>query len=118
MSIPTCALDTEGMRAQRERYAALGDDVRRIEREPEAAVVEFRERFDRATLEAALAVERACCPFFVFAFDEETRRLRVTVSEREQVPALDALMHALRVRRVPDGGAAERAASPRSDRPA
>lgn len=93
--IPTCALDDEAMRAQRERYARLGDDVRRIEREPTAVVVEFREAFDREALEDALAVERSCCPFFVFDFDEATRCLRTTVRENEQLPALDAMMHSL-----------------------
>jgi hypothetical protein len=83
------------MRAQRERYAALGGDVSRIEREPEAVVVDFHEGFDRETLAEALAVERACCPFFLFDFDEERRRLRTTVREREQLPALDAMMSAL-----------------------
>jgi hypothetical protein len=93
--IPTCALDAEGVRAQHDRYARLGPDVRRIEREPEAVVVEFRDRFDRQTLEEALAVELACCPFFLFEFDEDARRLRTTVREREQLPALDAMTYAL-----------------------
>ena len=93
-AIPTCALDEEGVRAQRERYARLAHDVTRIAREPEAMIVEFREDFDRATLEEALAVERQCCPFFLFDLDEHARRLRTTVRERDQLPALDALAHA------------------------
>src|SRR6184192_2248565 len=86
--IPTCALDEEGMRAQHARFARLGDDVRRIDREPRAVVVEFREGFDQQTLEEALAVERACCPFFQFDFDEDALRLRTTVRESEQLPSL------------------------------
>ena len=93
--IPTCALDQEGMEAQRGRYARLAPDVKRMDREPEAVLIEFRENFDRDTLEEALAVERACCPFFLFDFDETARLLRTTVREPDQLPALDAMAHAL-----------------------
>jgi hypothetical protein len=94
-AIPTCVLDEEGRSAQRDRYARLAPDVKRLEREPEAVVIEFREDFDRQTLDEALAVERACCPFFLFDFDDEARRLRTTVRERDQLPALDAMAYAL-----------------------
>jgi hypothetical protein len=70
--------------------------VTSLEREPEAVLVEFREDFDRDTLEQTLDVERECCPFFQFAFDESRRRLRVTVRESDQLPALDAMAYALR----------------------
>src|SRR5437763_12548119 len=93
--IPTCALDEEGVQAQRARYMRLGRDVRRIRREPDAVVVEFSEGLDRNTLEDALAVERACCPFFLFEFDVDALRLRTTVRDREQLPALDAIQYAL-----------------------
>jgi hypothetical protein len=93
--IPTCALDQEGMEAQRGRYARLAPDVKRLEREPDALLIEFHEHFDRETLDEALAVERACCPFFLFDFDEIARRLRTTVREPDQLPALDAMAHAL-----------------------
>src|ERR671935_216798 len=81
--IPTCALDEAGLVAQRDRYARLAPDVMGVEREPEALLIEFREGFDRPLLEEALAVERECCPFFVFDFDENARRLRATVRDRE-----------------------------------
>ena len=93
--IPTCALDEQGVETQRDRYARLATDVDRLEREPEAVLIEFREGFDRRLLEEALAVERECCPFFRFQFDDKGRRLRATVREREQLPALDAMAHAL-----------------------
>ena len=70
-AIPTCALDEEGTVAQRARYAQLACDVKRLERTGDAVVIEFHDRFDRETLEETLAVERACCPFFLFRFDEE-----------------------------------------------
>jgi|SRR5437016_9912902 len=93
--IPTCALDEAGMREQRARYARLAPSVTRVQREPEAVLIEFDQDFDRETLDAALAVERECCPFFRFAFDERRRRLRATVAEPDMLPALDAMAHAL-----------------------
>jgi hypothetical protein len=98
--IPSCALDEGGVRDQHARYVRLAPSVARLRREPEALLIEFREGFDREALDAALAVERACCPFFQFEFDEPKRRLRTTVREAEQLPALDAMAQAL--------GAAER----------
>ena len=74
--IPTCALDGAGMSEQRARYARLARSVTRLQREPEAVLIEFDQDFDRGTLDEALAVERACCPFFRFAFDQQRRRLR------------------------------------------
>jgi hypothetical protein len=93
--IPTCALDQGGMREQRARYARLASSVTRVQREPEAVLVEFDPDFDRQALDRALAVERECCPLFRFAFDEQERRLRATVAESEQLSALDAVAHAL-----------------------
>jgi len=94
--IPSCGLDEAGLREQHDRYARLAPSVTRMEREPEAVSIEFAEGFDRGALERTLAVERACCPFFRFEFDESARRLRATVREPEQLPALDAMEDALR----------------------
>jgi hypothetical protein len=94
-AIPTCALDQEGIAAQRARYTRLSADVERLKREREAILIEFREGFDRRILDEALAVERACCPFFLFDFDDGSRRLRATVREPDQLPALEALAYAL-----------------------
>jgi hypothetical protein len=104
-AIPSCALDDVGVREQRARYAGLAPSVTRLEREAEAVLIEFREGFDRETLEQALAVERACCPFFEFELNDSERRLRVTVREAEQLPALDAIAQALV---VPRGSAGPR----------
>jgi len=93
--VPSCALDAAGVDDQRNRYALLAPSVARLAREPEALIIEFREGFDRETLEQALAVERICCPFFNFDFDEAERRLRTTVRDHDQLPALEALAHAL-----------------------
>jgi hypothetical protein len=93
--IPTCALDEAGVREQRARYARLAPGVARVVREPEAVLIWFHGGFDRETLDQALAVERECCPFFQFEFDDSERRLRVTVREADQLPALDAMAHAV-----------------------
>jgi hypothetical protein len=93
--IPTCALDEAGMSEQRARYARLAPSVTRLQREPEAVLIEFDQAFDRQALDEALAVERECCPFFQFAFDEQRRLLRATVAEIEQLPALDVIADAL-----------------------
>ena len=93
--IPSCELGEAGLREQRTRYSRLARSVKRLEREPEAVLVEFDEGLDQGTLDEALAVERRCCPFFVFDFDESERRLRTSVRDSEQLPALDAVAHAL-----------------------
>jgi hypothetical protein len=93
--VPSCALTEDGMREQRDRYARLGRDTRSVERQGGALTIEFEEGFDRAALDEALAVERECCPFFRFAYDDGARRLVVTVREPEQLPALDAIAYAV-----------------------
>ena len=95
--IPSCALDEAGVREQRARYAHLAPAVIGLKREVEAVSIEFREDFDRRTLDQALEVERACCPFFQFELDESSRRLRITVRERDRLDALDALAYAFGV---------------------
>lgn len=94
-AIPSCALDADGVAAQRERQRRLGPGVRALSREPGAVIVEFAAGFDREALAEMVAVEERCCPFFAFAFDEATRRLSVTVKEPEMLPALDAIQAAL-----------------------
>ena len=93
--IPTCALDEAGVREQRARYARLAPHVTTLKREPDALLIEFGEGFDRDALDEAIAVERECCPVFGFEVDRSKRRLRMTVAEPEQLPALDAMAQAL-----------------------
>jgi hypothetical protein len=93
--IPSCALDGVGKREQRARYVLLASSVRRVERQPDTVLIYFARDLDRQTLDQALSVERKCCPFFTFAFDEQSRRLRATVADIDHVPALDAVAHAL-----------------------
>jgi hypothetical protein len=99
--IPSCALDEIGKRHQRARYALLASSVTGVDRQPEAVLIYFDCSLDHQTLQQALSVERECCPFFAFAFDEQSRRLRATVTNIDHVPALDALAHALGAARQP-----------------
>jgi len=67
--VPSRGLDLDGLVAQRDRYAQIGENVLRVERE--------------------------CCPFFDLGFDPGTRVLTVAVDADEQVPALNAIVFAL-----------------------
>ena len=89
-----CALDADGLAAQRERYARIAAARVAARREPGELIVEFDEaRLDRALLEQTLAIERECCPFYVLRLDGA--RLAVRVAEPHQEPALDAIAHML-----------------------
>ncbi|MGH2910159.1 MAG: hypothetical protein ACRDK8_12785, partial [Solirubrobacteraceae bacterium] len=91
--IPACALDADGRGEQKARYGRLARSATGVQREIEAVVIEFDHDRDPETLEETLAVERECCPFLRFAFDPQRRRLRVTVADRDMLPALDAIAH-------------------------
>ena len=101
VEIPSCALDEVGKNDQRARYALLASSVTRVERQPETVLIYFDHDLDRQTLEQALSVERECCPFFAFVFDEQSRSLQATVTSIDHVPALDAVAHAFEATRRP-----------------
>jgi len=87
----SCALDEQGLRHQRERYTRLARSVVHVRRAAQELIVEFASGFDRATLAALIAVERECCPFFAFEFDDGSRHLWVGVREPDAAAALEAL---------------------------
>jgi hypothetical protein len=102
-----CALDADGLAAQRERYARLSRAITGSRREPGELVVEFDgAALDRPLLEQALQIERACCPFYELRIDGA--RLSVRVADPDQEPALDAIAHLLGV----DGGSVAAARVP------
>src|SRR2546429_9557556 len=92
----SCALDDDGRRVQRARYTRLAASVAHLERTPEAVVIEFDEQVHRETLERALAVERQCCPFFIFDFDPPPPPPLISVPETEPLPAPAAIADAFR----------------------
>jgi hypothetical protein len=89
--LPSCALDEAGIRAQQARHARLAPSVTNFERQGESVLFCFAEDYDRQALEEMVAVEKQCCPFFEFAFDQGTRELRVSVNDEELLPALEAI---------------------------
>jgi hypothetical protein len=93
LPILECRLDAAGLAAQRDRYARLARSVAASTRAPGELTVDFGPGLDRDLLAEALAVERACCPFFELRLDGA--RLRVRVAEPHQEPALDAIAHVL-----------------------
>lgn len=76
---------------QRRRFQRLALHTVRVQRFADHLQVEFASGFPRHALEEALAVERQCCPFFLFEFDEASRRLRVSVQDTYQGAALEVL---------------------------
>ena len=89
--VPSCAIGDEELERQRRRQRLLALSVRGAERDGLAVTVEFTPGFDREALDALIAVERECCPFFAFEFEEARRRLTVSVRDEQHAPALDAI---------------------------
>jgi hypothetical protein len=94
-AIPSCAITEEDLKRQRERAVKLSRSVRNLIRHDEAVVFEFGAGFDRQALDEMIAVERECCPFFTFNFDEKARRLTVGVQGAANTLALDAMAEQL-----------------------
>jgi hypothetical protein len=91
LAMPSCALTPDGVREQRQRQAILAPSVASSTLASGRLVVDFRDDYDRQALDDMIAVERECCPFFVFDFDEKAPRLEVRVRDHEHAPALDAI---------------------------
>ena len=91
----SCSLDREGMRRQRGRHRRVAGDVREVLVEESSLTIRLAPGFDRAAWDEMLAVERSCCPFFDFDVDYRGHRIRVSVAEPRQRPALGALAEAL-----------------------
>ena len=92
-----------GVPARRKRLARasssgtrqISGHVDAVERDPGRVVVRFAPDLPHDRLEAALAVERGCCPFIGVDYDPAARLLILTVDQAAHDPALDALAHAL-----------------------
>jgi hypothetical protein len=95
LTILNCALDDEGLRLQRERYARVARDVSSLTRSAGVIRVVLETGFDSALLEEAIAVERECCPFFEIDLDEARAIVTVSVRDPELRPALDTIAQQL-----------------------
>jgi hypothetical protein len=98
-----CRLDATGRREQAARYRRLSASVASVTRRDDALDVTFAAGVDLSLLEAAVDVERACCPFFDLRLDDQARTLHVAVSAPRERPALDALEAAMYPEGDPNG---------------
>lgn len=94
---PSCALDEAGLRMQLERYRIAGRGATLVERTRRELVVDLDRNVDARLVEAMLAVERECCPFFDLRWAPDSGRLTIAVTQAEHEPALDAIAFALGV---------------------
>jgi hypothetical protein len=94
-TLPSCALDAEGMREQGARYAELGRHVAGSDRELQSLIVRFDATVEGQLLRETVEVERGCCSFF--GIDLDGRTLHMTVADPAHDPALDAIAGALGV---------------------
>jgi hypothetical protein len=94
-AIPSCALTSDGRNAQRARIERLGLAVAGVRRGEDRMTIDFEPGFDQQLLGKTLAVERGCCPFLRFSFDQPTRQLTVSVEAPEHRAGLHALARAL-----------------------
>ena len=92
---PSCALDETGLRLQFERYRHAGKGASLVDRTSRRLIVELDRRVDASLIDATIAVERKCCPFFTLDWQSLTRRLIVSVAEDGHEPTLDAIAFAL-----------------------
>jgi hypothetical protein len=90
-----CGLDGAALATQLGRYRALAADVATAERRPAELDVAFAPTVDRELLTQTVAVERGCCGFF--RIELTGSRLRISVAERRDEPALAVIADALGV---------------------
>ena len=97
MAPGACTLSDDGLRAQLERYRAIGSggEGRRISATSVELVVS--RAVPDGLVEQAVATERSCCPFFELRWEPGSRRLAVAVSRAEDAPALDVIAGALNI---------------------
>jgi hypothetical protein len=94
---PSCALDETGLRSQLDRYGRVGKGASVVSRSNRRLVVELAPSVDANLVEATVALERQCCPFFTLDWQVLTRRLTISVAAAEHEPALDGIAVALGV---------------------
>lgn len=97
MAPGSCTLDDAELRAQLDRYQAIasGSSGRRVSSTSVELVVGAA--VPDGLVEQTVATERSCCPFFELRWEPGSRRLAVSVSRADDVPALDAIARALNI---------------------
>jgi hypothetical protein len=92
--MPSCTLDADARRSQKERYRNLASSVIRVRRGIDVVLVDFDETVDSRTLQDVIAVERECCRWLRLDLDRVTRQLSVRTTDPDMRPALDAIRDA------------------------
>ncbi len=90
-----CTIDEQSLERQDERHRRLAASVVQMSHRGKVVLVDFAPDFDRQALDELIAVERECCPFFAFSFDEHCRHLEVGVHDPEAAEALGAIVQSL-----------------------
>jgi hypothetical protein len=92
-----CTLSDGDLRAQLDRYRAIGSggegrwiNATSVELVVGAGVPD-------GLVEQTVATEQSCCPFFELLWEPGSRRLAVSVSRAEDVSALDVIARALNI---------------------
>ena len=93
---PSCDLDAEGLRRQRERYRQAGEGATVRERTARRLAVDVTPQGAKVVPEL-IEVESACCPFFELSWDPDSNRFSMGVRDATHEPALEALTFALGV---------------------
>ncbi len=93
--VPSCTIDERSLERQEERHRRLAASVLQMRHQGPLLLVDFAPDFDRRALDELIAVERECCPFFAFSYDEHSRHLEVGVHDPEAAEVLGAIVHAL-----------------------
>jgi hypothetical protein len=91
---PSCDLDVDGLRRQRERYQQAGEGATLRERTARLLTVDVTPKGGKVVPEL-IEVESACCPFFDLSWDPSSNRFSVGVPDGEYERALDAVAFAL-----------------------
>ena len=94
-AIPSCSATAEALESQRRRAARLSKSLKTLRRRKETVTFEFQAGFDVEALTEMVSIERECCPFFTFDFDQVARRLTVGVQDVDYLPALEAMAEQL-----------------------
>jgi hypothetical protein len=95
LALASCSLDDTAMRAQRDRYRAVGRVSTVVGRDARRRVIRVGDDVPGALVEELIRVERACCPFFELGWDAADRLLTISVATDEHEPALEAIDSAL-----------------------
>jgi hypothetical protein len=104
---PSCALDEAGLLLQLQRYRHAGRGAALVDRTPRHLVVQFDQHVNAGVVDAAIAVERECCPYFTLDWQAPTRRLTISIAEPEHEPALDGIAFALGLGETAGGTASD-----------